>query len=115
MDGGCDFVIQQQARFCWWHEGQGCPEGGTIMRRLLVRTAASLCLVPLLGLGLAHAGKPSPLPELPVKGDKKSCGSHGTTVDFVDSPREAARRAKKEEKLVFVLHVSGNFEDPRFT
>ena len=28
---------------------------------------------------------------------------------------EAAARAKKEQKLVFVLHVSGNFEDPRFT
>jgi hypothetical protein len=39
----------------------------------------------------------------------------GTKVDFVDSPKEAAALAKKEEKLVFVLHVSGNFEDPRFT
>jgi hypothetical protein len=39
----------------------------------------------------------------------------GTKVDFVDSPKEAAAQAKKEEKLVFVLHVSGNFEDPRFT
>ena len=27
----------------------------------------------------------------------------------------AATLAKKEQKLVFVLHVSGNFEDPRFT
>ena len=26
-----------------------------------------------------------------------------------------AEQAKKEQKLVFVLHVSGNFEDPRFT
>jgi hypothetical protein len=39
----------------------------------------------------------------------------GTTVDFVDTPKEAAAPAKKQEKLVFVLHVSGNFEDPRFT
>ncbi len=39
----------------------------------------------------------------------------GTKVDFVDLPKEAAALAKKEEKLVFVLHVSGNFEDPRFT
>jgi hypothetical protein len=43
------------------------------------------------------------------------CGHYGTTVDFVGSPSEAARRAKQEEKLVFVLHVSGHFEDPRFT
>jgi hypothetical protein len=42
-------------------------------------------------------------------------GSCGTSVDFVDSPKEAAALAKKEQKLVFVLHVSGHFEDPRFT
>jgi hypothetical protein len=39
----------------------------------------------------------------------------GTRVEFVDTPREAAALARKQEKLVFVLHVSGNFEDPRFT
>ena len=42
-------------------------------------------------------------------------GACGTAVDFMDSPKEAAALAKKEEKLVFILHVSGNFEDPRFT
>ena len=42
-------------------------------------------------------------------------GSCGTSVEFVDSPKEAAALAKKEEKLVFTLHVSGHFEDPRFT
>ena len=29
--------------------------------------------------------------------------------------QERKAKAKKEQKLVFVLHVSGNFEDPRFT
>lgn len=43
------------------------------------------------------------------------CGDHGTSIDFFDTPSEAARAAVKQEKLVFVLHVSGNFEDPRFT
>jgi hypothetical protein len=47
--------------------------------------------------------------------DKKEGGCFGTTIDFVDTPKEAAALAKKQEKLVFVLHVSGNFEDPRFT
>jgi len=42
-------------------------------------------------------------------------GCHGTKIDFVDTPKEAAAQAKKEQKLVFVLHVSGHFEDPRFT
>ncbi len=43
------------------------------------------------------------------------CGGHGTSVNFYDTPSEAAAAAKKELKLVFVLHVSGHFEDPRFT
>jgi hypothetical protein len=99
------------------------------MRCLLFR-AAGLCLAPLVGLAVAHAseldGKPAvpgPVvqPVKPVKPiappDKTegTCGSHGTRIDFVDTPGQAAKIAKKEQKLVFVLHVSGNFEDPRFT
>jgi hypothetical protein len=55
---------------------------------------------------------------VPAIGDKpaeSTCGSYGTTIEFLDSPKEAAAQARKENKLVFVLHVSGNFEDPRFT
>jgi hypothetical protein len=46
---------------------------------------------------------------------ENACGTHGTQVAFFDSPRDAAVRAKAEQKLVFVLHVSGHFEDPQFT
>jgi hypothetical protein len=42
-------------------------------------------------------------------------GDYGTEVKFVESPAEAAKLATKQEKLVFVLHVSGNFENPEFT
>jgi hypothetical protein len=97
------------------------------MRRLLFGTAAGLLLAPLLGLGLAQGSdpkgkaaqpgqpaQPSPFVEKD-KTDETSCGSHGTKITFVDTPKEAAAQAKKEQKLVFVLHVSGNFEDPRFT
>ena len=48
-----------------------------------------------------------------VAAEEAAC--FGTKVEFVDTPREAAALARKQEKLVFVLHVSGNFEDPRFT
>ncbi len=48
-----------------------------------------------------------------LAGDKDVC--FGTKIHFVESPKEAATQAKKDEKLVFILHVSGNFEDPRFT
>jgi hypothetical protein len=51
----------------------------------------------------------------PPKADEPECGSFGTAVEFVATPREAAEQAKKEQKLVFVLHVSGHFEDPGLT
>jgi len=66
------------------------------MRRLFLLAAVGLCLA---WCGLANA----------------ESGCHGTKIDFVDTPKEAAAQAKKEQKLVFVLHVSGHFEDPRFT
>jgi hypothetical protein len=43
------------------------------------------------------------------------CDNYGTAVAFLPSPRDAAQRATKEGKLLFTLHVSGNFEDPGFT
>ena len=45
----------------------------------------------------------------------ESCGEYGTTVHFEDTPADAAKEAKKAEKLVMVLHVSGHFENPEFT
>ena len=47
----------------------------------------------------------------------KSCGhkTYGTSIEWVSTPSAAAQQAKKEEKLVFVLHVSGHFEDPGVT
>jgi len=95
------------------------------MHSPFLRTAAGLWLGSLLGLGLAHgselASAPAqpgkvPLPRpIPIDKAEGSCGSFGTSVEFVDTPSAAARLAKKEQKLVFVLHVSGHFEDPRFT
>jgi hypothetical protein len=43
-------------------------------------------------------------------------GTHyGTALDFVDDPTEAARQALRDRKLLFVLHIAGNFEDSKFT
>jgi len=63
-------------------------------------------LALLLGVGSVWAGE---------KKEKGTCSSHETAIEFFDTPSEAATAAKKQEKLVLVLHVSGNFEDPRFT
>jgi hypothetical protein len=43
------------------------------------------------------------------------CESYGTAVQFLSRPADAARQALSENKLLFVLHVSGNFEDAKFT
>jgi hypothetical protein len=83
------------------------------VRRNLFLMGAGLLLVPAFLLGSARGDLPK---ALKPKGDKaSSCGKYGTSVEFVSTPSEAARQAKKAEKLVFVLHVSGYFEDPKLT
>ncbi|MBY0522357.1 MAG: hypothetical protein K2R98_03125 [Gemmataceae bacterium] len=72
------------------------------MRRRDWFAVAGLAAAPLLGFGRLSAAE-------------KSGGSCGTAIDFFDTPSAAAKQAVKDQKLVFVLHVSGNFEDPRFT
>ena len=64
--------------------------------------------------GAAKADKPATAVKPPDKAEA-TCGKYGTNVEFVGTPSEAAQQAKKEHKLVFILHVSGHFEDPRFT
>jgi hypothetical protein len=84
---------------------------------------AGLGLASLLGLaalasevGAREPTKDKTPPAIgPLLTEAMETSCHGTTVDFLDTPSEAAKRAKKEEKLVFILHVSGNFEDPKFT
>jgi hypothetical protein len=51
----------------------------------------------------------------PVDPPSSKCSGHGTSVQFYDTPKEAAAQAKSEQKLVLVLHVSGIFEDPGLT
>ncbi len=41
--------------------------------------------------------------------------SLGTTLQWADSPADAYRMAGEQDKLVFLIHVSGNFEIPGFT
>jgi len=89
------------------------------MRRLLWSAACAISAA-LVGLAPVQAGALKARPVTPnavkeVTEATPTCGKHGTTVEFLDTPQAAAKQAKKEGKLVFVLHVSGNFEDPRFT
>ena len=65
--------------------------------------------------------RPAPAPaapprlQAPVPVVRHPTESYGTQVDFLGIPEEAAEQARREKKLLFVLHVSGNFEDPHFT
>ena len=91
------------------------------MRRILIASVAAL--LPAIWLSGAHAselkasgvGKTAAAKPLARAAEGATCGSFGTSVEFVKTPSEAARQALKEEKLVFVLHVSGLFEDPTLT
>jgi len=71
------------------------------------RTVAALGLSLALLAGSARADKAAK--------EGETCGDYGTTVHFFKSPSDAATQAKKDKKLVMVLHVSGNFENPDFT
>jgi hypothetical protein len=69
-------------------------------------------------LGLTTAAAQNTARDVLIKpgdGDAVCNGDFGTNVKFVKSPSDAARQARNEEKLVFVLHVSGQFEEPDFT
>jgi hypothetical protein len=63
-------------------------------------------------LQLDSAAKPTTADPTPAK---PSCESYGTSVQFVSNQSAAARQALHDNKLLFVLHVSGNFEDSKFT
>ncbi len=83
--------------------------------RLLIAAATSTAC---LGLAVAATQQTTGKPAGGVgqgHGELVCNGDFGTNVKFVKTPSEAGQQALKEEKLVFVLHVSGQFEDPTFT
>ena len=47
--------------------------------------------------------------------DLVTCARIGTQVKFMKDPPDAFRRARAEKKMVFMVHLSGNLEDPEFT
>jgi hypothetical protein len=53
--------------------------------------------------------------EAPARNEPAECGKRGTSIPFVSNPADAFRKAARERKLVFVVHLSGHFEDEEFT
>ncbi len=78
------------------------------------REVAVACKEPVEPRSSPAARRPS-APAAPAEQCAVGNGRYGTSVDFVADPTEAAQRAIKEKKLLFVLNISGNFEDDRFT
>jgi hypothetical protein len=102
------------------------PEVGMVQLPRDVKPAAPVKAIEKPALaGAAGAALPA-LPDVPFC-DKDGCKierpagarpdreTFGTTVEFARNPLEAARAAGAERKLTFILHVSGNFEEARFT
>jgi hypothetical protein len=57
----------------------------------------------------------SPAVQYPITQSCSARTTHGTNVNFLSTPTEAARKARENNKLTFLLHISGNFEDQDFT
>jgi hypothetical protein len=74
-----------------------------------------LCYLAAVGLLWAVWQMPALAGDAPAKSESSGCGEFGTAIEFEPTPSDAARKAVKEEKLVFVLHISGIFEDPGLT
>ena len=62
--------------------------------------------------GATDAGSAHPTDAAKVCATDRSLG---TALRWACSPAEAAEQARNAGKLVFLIHVSGNFEDPGFT
>lgn len=70
--------------------------------------------VPTEPIGFVAAAADNKLPAselLPLD----RCKSYDTKLRFYPTLADAADEARKARKMLFVLHISGDFEDPGFT
>lgn len=51
----------------------------------------------------------------PAAPQPAACSNLGTQITFLSHPPDAFRQAARENKLVLMVHLSGNFEDQAFT
>jgi len=84
-------------------------------RSALVRADAAVNEKP--AAVVAAPARPEALPpgELPKPARAPGTDTCGTAVEFMLNPLEALEVATKEKKLMFVIHISGNFEEAKFT
>jgi hypothetical protein len=66
---------------------------------------------------IATAAKPidSSKAKVPAIAAPAKCGVYNTALTWYDSPSRAAEEARKQNKMLFVIQVSGNFAREEFT
>ncbi|MDB5312530.1 MAG: hypothetical protein JWO38_6732 [Gemmataceae bacterium] len=92
-------------------------------RAIVVRAADPVTVpvvvpVPMPAEEAVAVKPPAPefkLPDTELLPQPNKCQSFGTRVRFHKGPGEATEEAVKAKKMLFVLHISGHFEDPGFT
>lgn len=86
--------------------------------RACLRTLVWLSFYTAFGTLLAGHGQKAESADLEPAAEKcteKGCGKFGTEIHWV-SPRDvAARKAREGDKLLLVMHLSGNFAKQAFT
>ena len=89
-------------------------------REVVVRTEFQPLVLPVLVPGepvvVTVPGEPVEFklpPSEVIPADR--CKTFDTKIRFHDGLPEAAAEAKQSKKLLLVLHISGNFDDPGFT
>jgi len=76
---------------------------------------AEVAIEPGEARPLPRGVQPPVLPEASDPPEPARCDRFGTQIDFVRSPALAFDRAGREGKLVMILHLAGQFEEPGFT
>ena len=77
-------------------------------------------LVFLLSLGIPSVGNQPSLTSAASDDHSaqppcRACENFGTTIEFVSTPGGARELARRDGKMMFVLHLSGDFDAPDFT
>ena len=72
-------------------------------------SSAAVCRTVVTVLGVAFFASIAAA-QLPVaEADADASAKFGTAVNWVTEPRQAVRKAREQSKLVFMMHLSGDF------
>ena len=96
-------------------EGQRIDDDDLVLPRPAIQEPIAKAAPPIVAI--ANPIEPGDdLEDLPLrKNDFVECARIGTDIRFMKEPAEAFQRARAEKKMVFMVHLSGNLEDEKFT